>query len=150
MRSAWPASSSLVFRISARRSAVRGLASSPTNSCEQRASRTSGAPFGKSEQTLLPLGVTVNRAHQLALGGKRHFADALEAGVERLLLQPGLARGDDQRAFGRVALHRPAPVALLQHGIVGAVGDGQRAHQFEPQRAIDRPPPSRRTSPSGA
>ena len=93
------------------------------------------------EQTLLPFGVGVHRAHQLALGGERHLADAGEAGVERLGLQPGLARRDDQRAFGRVALHRPAPVALLQHGVVGAVGDGERAHQLEPQRAIDRPAP---------
>ena len=85
----------------------------------------------------------MNRGHQLALGREGHFADALEARVERFSLQPGFARGDDERAFGRIALHRPAPVALLQHGVVGAVGDGQRALQLDAQRAVQ---PCRRLS----
>jgi hypothetical protein len=31
---------------------------------------------------------------------------------------------------------RPASVALLQHGVVGAVGNGQRALQLNPQRTL--------------
>ena len=131
--------------------AVSGLVSSPTSSCEQRASSTSGAPLVKTSRRSCRSASRVNRAHQLALGRERHFADAREARVERFILQPGLARRDDQRAFGRIALHRPAPVALLQHGVVGAVGDGERALQLDPQRArrSARRRPAR-TSPSGA
>jgi hypothetical protein len=33
-----------------------------------------------------------------------------------------LTGGDDQRAFRRIALNRPAALAFLQDGIVGAVG----------------------------
>ena len=79
----------------------------------------------------------MNRAHQLALGREGNFPDALEACVERFILQPGFARRDDERAFGRVALHRPAPVALLQYGVVGAVGGGERTLQLDSQSAVD-------------
>ena len=74
----------------------------------------------------------MNRRHQLALGRERNFANALETRIERFILQPGFARRDDERAFGRVALHRPAPLALVQLGIVSAVADGERALQFDP------------------
>ena len=90
-----------------------------------------------SSRSLL-LRVGVHGAHQLALRGERHFADAREARVERVGLQAGLARGDDQRAFGRVALDRPAAVVLLQHGVVRAIGGRERAIQLEPQRPVDR------------
>ena len=49
----------------------------------------------------------------------------------------GLAGGDQQRAFGRIALHRPSAVALLHGGVVGAIGDGERAFEFDSQRAVD-------------
>ena len=53
---------SLAFKISARRSGVKGLVLvSPTISCEQRAQQNVGRTFGEDEQTLLPLGVGVNR-----------------------------------------------------------------------------------------
>ena len=139
MRSASPASSSLFARISARRSARQRpclLSHQLLRAARQQDVRRA---FGEGEQTLLPLGVAVNRAHQLALGGEGHLRDAGEAGVERFGLQPGLARGDDQRAFGRIALHRPTSVALLQHGVVGAVGSAERTHELEPQGAVDRP-----------
>ena len=130
---------------------VNGRLSSPTSSCEQRASSTSGAPLVKTSSSLLSLGIGVNRAHQLALGRERDFSDALEARVERLVVQSGFARRDEERAFGRIALHRPAPVVLLQHGVVRAVGDGQRALQFDAQ-SVRRVRRHLRTctSPSGA
>jgi hypothetical protein len=55
----------------------------------------------------------MNRTHQFALGREGHFRNARKACVERFLLQPGFACRNDQRPFGRVALHRPAPVALV-------------------------------------
>ena len=48
------------FRVSGRRS-------SPTSSRVHRVSRTSGAPLVKTTPRLLVLGITVQRAHQLAL-----------------------------------------------------------------------------------
>ena len=137
-------------RISARRSAVRVRVSSPTSSCEQRASSTSGAPLVKTRRRSCLLGIRVNGTHQLALGGKWHFADAYKSGVERFARQPGFTCRDDQRAFGRIALHRPASVLLLQHGVVGTVGDGECAQQLERSAPSIAPPPSRRISPSGA
>ena len=88
--------------------------------------------LGEDEQALLALRIGMDRAHQLALGGERHFADALEARVERFILQAGFARRDDERAFGGVALHRPAAIALLQDGVVGPVADSERALQLDP------------------
>jgi hypothetical protein len=70
-------------------------------------------------------GVTVNCTYQLALGREGNFSDAFEARGECCILQPSFARRDDERPFGRVALHRPAPVAFLQDGVVRAVGDGE-------------------------
>jgi hypothetical protein len=83
----------------------------------------------------------VKRAHQLALGRKRQLRRADETGVERFGFETGLAGCDDQRAFGRIALHRPLSLMLLQHRIVGAVGDGECTHQFGLQRTIQRPSP---------
>ena len=151
VRSASPASSSFICKISARRSAVSGLISSPTSSCEQRASSTSGAPLVKTSRRSCRSASRMNRAHQLALGREGHFRDAREACVERFILQPGFARRDDQRPFGRVALHRPAPVALLQARRCWR-GRRRRAHAPARPGARRRSPrrPSRRTSPSGA
>ena len=62
--------------------------------------------------------VDMDRGVTLALGRERDFGDA------RKPLQLGgvdaeLARGDDQRAFGRVALHHPPALALHQRRVVG-------------------------------
>ena len=98
----------------------------------------------ESEQHLFALRVGVHGAHELPLGGERHLADALEACVEHFRFHSSLARGDDQGSFRRIALHRPAPIAFLENGVVGAVGRGERAVDLGAQRAIDlaavRPP----------
>ena len=75
-------------------------------------------------------------AHQLPLGGERHLADAPEAGVERVRLEPRLAGGDEQGALGRIALHPPASVLLLEGGVVRPVGGAQGAPHLLPQRAV--------------
>ncbi len=95
--------------------------------------------FGQDEQAFLPLGVAVNRAHELALGGEGHFADADEPGGEALRPRARALRAATiKRALGRVALHDPASVALLQRCIVGPVGRGERTQELEPERAVDR------------
>jgi hypothetical protein len=63
-----------------------------------------GRALGEGDPPLRSLGILVNRAHQLAFGRERDFRDALEAGLEGLRFQPGLAGRDDQGAFGGVAL----------------------------------------------
>src|SRR5207247_1250662 len=73
--------------------------------------------FAEGEQTFLVFGVGMNRAHQFALGREGNFRDSGEACVERLSLQPGFAGRDNQRSFGGVALYRPPPVPLLEHGV---------------------------------
>ena len=76
----------------------------------------------------------MNRAHQLALGGERHLANPREALLQFLVGQAGFARGHDQRTLGRVALNPPAPVALLQDGVVGAVSRAECVGDFGAQR----------------
>ena len=85
-----------------------------------------GRALGEDAKAPVAIGVGVHRAHQLAVRGEWHLAHALEARVERRVLEPGLARGDDERALRGVALHRPAAVALLQHRIIRAVAYGER------------------------
>ena len=126
-------------RISARRASVSGRASSPTSSCEQRASSTSGAPLVNTSSRSWRSASLCTVLISLRSEENGTSPTTREARVERLGLQPGLARRDDQRAFGRIALHRPASVPLLQDGVVGAVGGGERAHQLGPQRPVDRP-----------
>ena len=54
----------------------------------------------------------------LALRGERDFRDPGKA-RELGLRHAELARRDDQRTFGRVALHAPAPLAAGERGVVG-------------------------------
>ena len=106
VRSAWPASASLACRISARRAGVeRPPLLADQLRRVQRASSTSGAPLVKTMPRVLLLGVAMDRAHQLALGGERHLADARQPLVERVRTETRLARRDQQRALGR---DRPA------------------------------------------
>ncbi len=90
------------------------------------------------EHPLFALGVGVNGGHELALGRKRYLGHPLETGIQRLAGQPRLARRHDERALGRVALHRPPPVVLLQHGVVGPVAHRKRALEFYPVIAVQR------------
>src|SRR5215475_13561096 len=79
----------------------------------------------------------MNRAHSLALGRKGNFCDALKACFESFGFQPGFAGSHYQRSFGGIALQRPTPLALLQHGIVSAIGGGKNAVKLESQRATN-------------
>ena len=54
----------------------------------------------------------------LALRCERDFGDAREL-RQRVLGHAELARGDDQSALGRVALHAPAPVAVGERSVIG-------------------------------
>ena len=147
VRSASPASASLACRISrAPRARQRALASAPTSSCEQRPSSTSGAPLVKtssrpsrsaSEWTVL---ISL-RAEENGTSPTRSKRASSASSVE-----PRLARRDEQRALGRVALHGPAPVALLQHRVVGAVAHRQRSSRLQ----LRAPGSACVTSPSGA
>ena len=92
-----------------------------------------GRPLGKDEHVLLLFGVRLNRRHELSLGRKGDFADAREAPIERLMGQASLAGCDDKRSFGGIAVHHPAPIALIQHGIACPVGDRQCAFHFDAQ-----------------
>ena len=84
-----------------------GRVSSPTSSCEQRASRTSGAPLVKTSRRSCRSASRVDRAHQLALGGERHLADAREARVERLVAR---ARPCARRRSARLRSGSPCTV----------------------------------------
>ena len=94
--------------------------------------------LGELEQVLLALGVAVHRAHQLALGRERDLRNALEACTQHFIAETRLARRDDQGAFGRIALHGPTAVLLLQHGVVRAIGCCKRSHELALQRPLDR------------
>ena len=59
--------------------------------------------------TITALGVGVNRAHQLPFRRERQFADPRQPRGQRSFGEPGLAGRDDERRFGRIALHHPAP-----------------------------------------
>ena len=53
------------------------------------------------------------------------FLDALEPSSQCVGLEAHLARGDDESALSRIALHRPMANAFLQHGVTGAIGDSE-------------------------
>ena len=108
VRSASPASASLVCRISR---AALGRQRPPARRRRprrvHRASSTSGAPLVKTTPRVLPRPVSRwSGAHQLALGGERHLADARQALVERVG-----ARGPPcaPRRAARPRSDRPAP-----------------------------------------
>ncbi len=136
--SASPASSSLTSRICG----APGVGQRPGVLAHQL---TRAAPeqhvrraLGEDEQALLPLRVAYESCSSAS--ARRRTAPPptrSKRASSASVLQAGLARRDDERAFGRVALHRPAAVALLQDGVVGAVADRERALQLGAQRAVD-------------
>ena len=83
-------------QISALRVRLRALISSPTNSCTQRASKISGAPFVKTRRRSGSARVSMDRAHQFALGRERYFGHASRR-LRVFGMQPGFARRDDER-----------------------------------------------------
>ena len=57
--------------------------------------------------------------------------------IERRGSEAALARGHQERAFGRIALHRPPAVMLPDGRVVRAVGDGERALDLHPPSAVE-------------
>ena len=149
VRSASPASSS--FASQDLRAALRASAaarSSPTSSCVQRASSTSGAPFVKTQHALRRARRRVwtvlisLRSDENGTSPTRAKRASSASGLE-----PGLARRHEQRAFGRDRPGRSsARPARCSDGVVRAVGDGERALQFGAQRRR-RPGRRRRAAP---
>jgi hypothetical protein len=74
--------------------------------------------LGEGGQAFRLLSVTVDGAHQLAFGGKRHLAHTLEAGVERFGREPDLAGCDDQGPLRWVPLYAPASAATVDCRVV--------------------------------
>src|SRR5512134_3961110 len=79
----------------------------------------------------------MDRAHQFTLGGERHFSDAFKPCIESLSFQPGFTRSYDQCPFGRVAMYRPATIALMQHSIASPVGSCKRTHELELEGTVN-------------
>ena len=83
----------------ARRFSVSGRCPSPTSSLRASREQHVGRAFREQQHAPCRFGVRVERAHQLALGRERHFADAREPARQLLRLQPRFPRGDDERAL---------------------------------------------------
>ena len=62
----------------------------------------------------------------LALGREWHFGDAREA-LELFLTQAEFSRGDNERAFGRIALHAPALLVMDKRRVIGERSGAQCA-----------------------
>ena len=103
-RKAFPASASLRRESSARPCSSSGKDFPSCQMWRLLANRTSGAPFTNTRSSPGILAVEVQRGVALALGGEWDFRDARKT-LELGFAQPELASGDDQRAFGRIALH---------------------------------------------
>ena len=109
VRSASPASSSLACRIcgaALRRQRPCFLAHQLVRTARQQDVRRA---FGEDEQTLLPLGVAMNRAHQLAFGRERHLRRCGRS-APRALHPP--ARPCALRRSARLRSDRPAPSSV--------------------------------------
>lgn len=96
-----------------------------------------GGTLGEHYGAVLLLSITMHRAHQLAFGRERHFADTWEPLVKRVRTEAALARCDQQRALRWIALHGPLAGRLLNRGVVRAIGGCKRAFHFDPQRSVE-------------
>ena len=95
----------------------------------------------RHDRDAAPLGVGLERAHELPLGAERHLADALEARASRLGKPFDLGLRDQERCLGRVALDRPLAVLLAEHGVVRqAAAQEHGAHLVEQDRVVERTP----------
>ncbi len=72
------------------------------------------------------LRATVQRGHVLVLRLERHGVQPRVRRRLGRLVQPGLARGDDERALGRVAVDAPGASILAQHGVVAEQAGAQQ------------------------
>ena len=83
-----------------------------------------GRALHEHAQLARMVAVAMDRGVALALGGEGDLGDAREA-RELGFGDAELACRDDQRAFGRVALHAPAALAVGERGVVGERGGAQ-------------------------
>ena len=87
----------------------------------------------------LALAVGVQRGHQLALGGERNLADALEPRAPSLGQPFHLRLRDQERGLGGITLDRPLAVDLPQHGVVReAPGCKHCANLVQQGRFVER------------
>ena len=114
------------------------------------ASRTSGAPLTKTRSSPGLSRIEMDGGVALALGGEGDFGDARKA-RQLGLGDAELARRDDQRAFGRIALHAPALLAVHERRVVGERRRAQRLRRPRRERgdASASGAPSTVNSPSG-
>ena len=127
--------SSRESQLSGRRSAAAPLRP-PARASSVRAARP-GAPFVNTRSWLVPFGVGVHRAHELALRRERHLTDSMKACLEGRVAEAGFSRGYEERAFCGVSLHAPLSIPFLEYGVVREIGDAKRAFHFHAQRSVD-------------
>ena len=94
---------------------------------------------GELETPVVLLGITMQSAHELALGGKRYLTHARQTCFERLRLQACLPRRNQQCSLGRVSVDDPPAIARLDDRIVRSIRDTERAFQFNLKRPFDWP-----------
>ena len=128
VRSASPASASLVCENL--RAARRCQRPAVLADEFERAAREQhvGRALGEHDASVLSPSVSpMDRAHQLALGRERHFADPRQALVERLRAEARLAGGNEQRPFRRIALHGPPPSRSCRTALFARSATARRA-----------------------
>src|SRR5690606_20365209 len=64
------------------------------------------------------ISIPVVSGHKAILRLKRYGIDALPVPLRRRVRETGLVPDDQQRAFGRIAIHPPGAILLAQAGIV--------------------------------
>src|SRR5262245_7402686 len=97
-----------------------------------------GRALREYDQASVAAGLAVDRAHELSLGRERHLDQPRQSRIELARLEAGLARRNEQRALGGIALHEPAPVTLANRRVACAIGDGERTLELSAVRAVDR------------
>ena len=134
-----------------RRARSAGAAPSPTSSCVHRVSSTSGAPLVKTSMRSLCSASVCTVLISLRSD---------ENGTSPTRRKRASSASDRSPALRAATISAPSvgspwtvhcPSALLERRVVGAIGDGERAIQLDPERARrPRHLLRRRTSPCGA
>ena len=97
-----------------------------------------GSTLGDHGHRICVLGVGLHCAHQLAVGGEGHLADAGKALVHLFGADADLARRHHQRRLGRVALDSPGTLLLFEHGVVRQRAAQQRTAHIGQQDWVGR------------
>ena len=123
-------------------SSVSGRTSPPTRSCGAAREQHVGRALGDDgEAELAGRASDWKRAHQLALGGERHLADALEPRARALRCSPSIFASATRNAASVGSpwiVHSPS--VLAQHGVVRqAAGREHGADLVEQDRLVERP-----------